>query len=819
MTRKRNKPGQPSNASRAPSPDRKRTPVPSGRLWCFRLIALLSPLLMLGALELSLRLAGYGHPTGFFLTVNDNGRAMLRDNPWFGWRFFPPAVARAPRPLYLPSQKPANTVRIFIFGGSAAMGDPEPAYGFARQLEYLLRARHPGEKIEVVNAAMTAINTHVVRLIARDCAPHDGDFWIVYAGNNEVIGPFGAGTIFGHQAPSLATVRAVLALKTTRIGQLLAQLTRRADEPKEWEGLEFFLRWKVAHDDPRLKRVYASFAANLDDIVNYGRKSGASVMLSTVAVNLRNFPPLASVHHAGLLPEQLADWKKSFSAGTRAQAEANWTNALSEFRKAADIDDNFAELAFQRARCEVELKQGAAAEADFRRARDLDALRFRTDSRMNEIIRHTANAEKVPLVDAARDFQGAVDTNLFYDHVHLDFAGNYRMAMLFAEELEKHWPGARGNNEPWLTESQVRRGLAFTPFDERRVGEEMRARMQQPPFNAQSNFRSRDEHWAVSLTALSAPPTNYVPNYETAVGLSPDDWVLRADFARLLEATGNNSGAAEQWSEVSRLMPHSPEGWANLGRLARIAGDSKRAGNLLQRALKEQPDSVEARTEFGILESSLGDTRDARRQFDWALRLQPGFIAARVNLGLLLAHEGDNAGAAAEYRQALRWSTNNIEARIDLANLLFARGQNADAKKLYEQAVELEPENPVVRYNLGRLLAAENRDAEAVTNFEIAIKQRPDLAEIHFELGNVLARMGRESEALREFAEAVRLNPNLADAHLNYGVALARSGRYSEAVSEFRETLRLHPQDQRAQQMLSQAKRLAGGTGENRQNP
>ncbi|HUZ08396.1 MAG TPA: hypothetical protein VMV89_13040, partial [Candidatus Paceibacterota bacterium] len=246
------------------------------RRWFFRLFAMLLPLLFLGLLELGLRLAGYGHPTAFFLPAKDPGRAMLTDNPWFGWRFFPPAVARTPQPFYLSARKSPDTVRIFVLGESAAMGDPEPSYGFARQLERLLQARHPDQKIEVVNTAMTAINSHVVRLIARDCVPRQGDFWLVYAGNNEVIGPFGAGTVFGRQSPNLTVVRLVLALKTTRVGQWLAQITRSANAPKQWEGLEFFLKSQLTRDDPRLKRVYASFAANLGDIVDYGRQSGAT---------------------------------------------------------------------------------------------------------------------------------------------------------------------------------------------------------------------------------------------------------------------------------------------------------------------------------------------------------------------------------------------------------------------------------------------------------------------------------------------------------------------------------------------------------------
>jgi tetratricopeptide (TPR) repeat protein len=776
---------------------------------------MLLPLLILGLVELALRLAGYGHPTAFFLPAHDHPPAMVRDNPWFGWRFFPPAIARTPRPLYLAAEKPQDTVRIFVLGESAAMGDPEPAYGFSRQLERLLRARHPDQKFEVINTAMTAINSHVIRQIARDCAPREGDFWLVYAGNNEVIGPFGAGTIFGRQAPSLTVVRSVLGLKTTRVGQWLAQLTLGEKEPKQWEGLGFFLESQLTHDSPHLKRVYDSFAANLDDIANLGQRAGATVLLATMPVNLRDFPPLASAHRPDLRPEQLAEWQRLFSAGTQAQAAGDFAGALGNFRAAAEIDDGFAELAFQRAQCAMELKQDAAAESDFRRARDLDTLRFRADSRLNEIIRQTGKAKGIPMIDAEVELARDVATDLFYDHVHLNFAGNYRVARLFAAEVERHWSGARTNNLPWLTEAEVARKLAWTEFDQRQVGQEMRARLQRPPFTAQSNFRTRDDRWSATLAALAAPLTESISNYQAAVAAAPGDWVLHANFGRLLMTAGDNSAAARECAEVTRLLPHSAEAWANLGRLARLAGETIRAKEFLREAVKLQPDSVMVQTEFGILEAALGETENARRRFRSALRVAPGDMDARVNLGLLLAKEGDVAGAVAEYREALRWRTNSVPARINLADLLATHGQSREALTLFAQAIALEPEHPIARYNFGRLLTAEQRPAEAVTNFQVALRQSRDLAPdalgaIHFELGNALNALGRNSEALGEYAEAARLIPGFADVHLNYGAALARSGRYAEAVTEFREALRLRPQDERARRMLEQAMRMGG---------
>ena len=76
-------------------------------------------------------------------------------------------------------------------------------------MEVLLRERYPGVNFEVVNVAITAINSHVIVPIARECARYQGDLWIIYMGNNEMIGPFGAATVFGAKAPPWPLVRLV----------------------------------------------------------------------------------------------------------------------------------------------------------------------------------------------------------------------------------------------------------------------------------------------------------------------------------------------------------------------------------------------------------------------------------------------------------------------------------------------------------------------------------------------------------------------------------------------------------------------------------
>src|SRR5205823_6512971 len=181
----------------------------------------------------------------------------------------------------------------------------------------------------------------------------------------------------------------------------------------------------------------------------------------------------------------------------------DFCRALVGGERAAKIDAAYAELVFVRAQIELGLGQISRAEGDFQLARDLDALRFRADSQINRIIREVATRYNAPLVDAEEEIGRASRVSpreeMFYDHVHFTFAGNYRVALLFAAAIETHWPGKPSPTTNWLSETEVAQRLAFTDFDRNRVGEEMRARLQQPPFSSQSNFRERDQHWQEML--------------------------------------------------------------------------------------------------------------------------------------------------------------------------------------------------------------------------------------------------------------------------------------------------------------------------------
>jgi hypothetical protein len=250
------------------------------KLWLFRIIAVIViPILLLIFVEMGLRVIDFGYCPHAIIKCNLNGKKAYCDNSKFTRLFFPANLIRQFHPFVFYADKPLNTYRIFVLGSSAAMGVPESAYNFGRILEVLLNNKYPQTNFEVINVATTAVNSHVILPIAKDCARHQPDFFVLYLGNNEVVGPYGAGTVFAPISPSLSAIRANIAIKSTRIGQFLETLLSSiaADKtiPQSWEGMEMFLKKQVRLDDPALEYVYDHFGQNLKDICQTGIKAGA----------------------------------------------------------------------------------------------------------------------------------------------------------------------------------------------------------------------------------------------------------------------------------------------------------------------------------------------------------------------------------------------------------------------------------------------------------------------------------------------------------------------------------------------------------------
>jgi tetratricopeptide (TPR) repeat protein len=770
------------------APEKPASPIPPRRLWFFRIFAAVAiPLLVIGGLELGLRLSGYGYPTSYFLKAKIGGRDYYVPNYRFGYRFFPPALTRTPVSLRLAVEKPAHTYRIFVFGESAAMGDPDPTFGAWRYLQVLLRERFPGIDFEVVCVAMTAINSHVVLPIARECARRDGDLWIVYMGNNEMVGPFGAGTVFGSRVAGINQIRAELAIKSTKVGQLLDHLMQRwsdrSSTPKIWSGLNMFKDHQLRYDDPNRLRAYANFQKNLDDILRAGQAAGVPVILSTVGSNLKDCAPFGSLHSVGLNEIQKREWDDIYQEGIALEAAGDYPSALKKYEQAASIDPQYAELHFRAGRCQLALTNAVQALSDFELARDDDTLAFRADGRLNRIIEDAAEAKAkdgVYFLDAcgalAQSSPAKISGNeLFYEHVHLNFDGNYLLGRAFAEQTLKLLPKsilARGKSE-WASAEFCERRLGVSPWDRFRVWQENYSRVSEPPFTDQLNAAQRAKFYAAKLQELNSQMTEETreesrATYEAALALTPDDYFLRGNFAQFLDQAGDLADAPREEQRVSELLPQNPMTPCIVGRFLIRLGDSSGAEKSFLRALAVRSDFVPALNEMGVIRANQQKTDEAASFFSRAVQINSGSVETYLNWGFMEQCEGKLDQAMAHYQQAAR----------------------------------LQPEGPAAHFYRAVTLVAEHQRDESITYFRNAIWMDPKFWQARYLLGGELAVEGQIGEAQAQFSEAVRIRPDFAPGHLNDGLAFAKSGKLDEALNEFQITVRLNPTDTVARQNL-----------------
>jgi tetratricopeptide (TPR) repeat protein len=712
--------------------------------------------LVAGALELSLRFFGYGYSTDFFKPMRIGQKDFLVENDKFSLRFFPPELARLPPPLRMNARKEEGVYRIFILGESAAMGDPEAAFGAGRYLGVLLRERFPAMKFEVVNVAMTAINSHAILSIARSCARRKADLWIVYMGNNEMVGAFGAATILGPKAPPLTLARLHLATQKTRLGQLLLALSRRlsgkSSLPPSWGGMQMFAANRVGPEAPAREAVYRNFQRNLEDIIRVGLDSGVRVILSTMAVNLKDCPPFASVSNSNLPPSERIQLDQRLSEAGARVAKADFAEAAQRYQDAADLDPKSAELQFHWADCLLRLTNAAAARIHLGLACDYDALPFRADSWINTLLTATAKrfeGQGVVFCDAA----GALATNSpvgiagqesFYEHVHFNFDGNYRLARLWAEEVKSLLPAdvVQRGASAWASQETCERWLGLTDWNRINVLSEVRRRYQQPPLSEQANNNERLEALAAwekevrgRMTTNAALKARQV--YQEAIERAPEDYCLHENFADFLLATGDRENAANEWQRVRELIPQDHVAFYALGRIAVARGDWTQAKALFLEALARRPNFMEAWLELGKTQAGNG-----------------------------------------EFEEAL-----------------------AD----YARAQQFQPHDSRPWFYSGLALSKLKRRAESIERYRRAVQLNPDAWEAHFELGGQLGLEGKIPEAKRELEEAIRLKPDYAMAHVNLGVALLQEGQAADAQKQFEEALRLEPTNQVARAGLRQA--------------
>lgn len=662
--------------------------------------AVIVPLLFFAALEGVLNLVGVGSDYRYFKTLTIDGDTYYQENPHFANQFYPPSLNVGPLQNTFAATPTDERLRVYVLGGSAAMGFPHKNHGFDRLLATQLKSLFPDRDVEVINTAMTSVNSHVVYEVARTLPAHSADVAVVLMGNNEVVGPYGPGTFNQNFLSNIHAIRTLQMLKRTRLWQLFDRALTQfgasdARSDLEWQGMQMFVDHGVAQTDPRMEAVYQHFETNLQDIIDVLSAKGMHVVVSTVPVNLRHSAPFLS-----LASEALTELEQKNAAAFREQAHAqalagHWSRAQTLWEEAIRLDPSYADAHFQLATSLENQGKYQQAQQHYEHALDLDGLRFRADTQINAIIERVANAHSgnnLQFVDSAQAFSDksaphSPGWNLLIEHVHYDFTGHALLAQLFARAVTHHLGGTAAPQ--LLNNKEAANRIGFPNHETIANIKKMREMADQPPFPGQSNYTDYLATLDRSLSRITADvgsPRDVFNKRQKVLAEGKADWKLHFEMAALARYLRDNDAQYNHLEHLFQLYPHNRESYMNLAKLLSQDDRWDEVIPTLNRSLHYTRDRKELVAEtqgwLGTAHLKVGETEKAIELLESIPKDYPEQIGMSLRAyGNLIKHSVDSGDARATQRY--------LKAVSTYADRLVESGASDDYPMLGQRMAQL----------------------------------------------------------------------------------------------------------------------------------
>lgn len=371
------------------------------------------PLVILVVVELCLRWGAYGHDTHLFITDPDNPSLIVM-NQYASARFFSDTV-NATKGYAEPfsKEKEKNTLRIVVLGESTAEGYPYFHNGsFHRWLKFRLMHTFPNRKIEVINLALTAVNSYTIRDFSEEVAQVHPDAVLIYVGHNEYYGALGVGST-SNLGSNRTIIKFLLQVRKLKIAQLFQNMIYSLIHSAKNAGTdtrENLMKRMAAsqsipyRSDDYLKGI-AQFKENMNDVCSTFHEKNIPVFISTLVANLKDLRPfITDSTNRGITADQyFVAGKLSYHAGDYMSASR-----------------------------------------DFIRAKELDLLRFRAPEAIDSAIRQLPSKfNNVHLVDSRALFESnephhIIGNETLLEHVHPNLFGYALLSDAYYQSLKKY---------------------------------------------------------------------------------------------------------------------------------------------------------------------------------------------------------------------------------------------------------------------------------------------------------------------------------------------------------------------------------------------
>ncbi|TCI05169.1 hypothetical protein EZV61_04185 [Corallincola luteus] len=589
--------------------------TPKKRLYL--VITILFPIIFFLLLELGLRLFNYGEDYPLFQPVA-NQAGWLETNPNVVKRFYsnPENAAKVQiSPVYFKADKPKDSFRIVVQGGSTAAGYPYGRWGgLAGMLNDRLEATFPDREIEVITTAMSAVNSYTMLDFVDEIIDIQPDAVLIYAGHNEFIGIMGVGTSLS-SAEARGTTLLYLKLRKLRLYQLVQSVMNLfsaapIDQAATGEARKTLMAKAAAgqlisKDSDTFALGEQQLAGNLDLILSKYAEAGIPVMVGTLASNEKDQAPFVSE------PERLSDNGKMLQQQLQNALTNQQLDELSELTKQYPSS---AEAWYAYAQATLATGDAKLARERFVIAKDLDQMRFRAPESFNKIIRTAALKHQATLVDvnqhlAAESKDGIIGDELMLEHLHPNAEGYFLLADAYYEVLKsQQLIGTWGNQ---LTREQAASEMPITEVD--RVVADFKIKQ------LKANYPFTDTPYDVEF------PKPWHPVIELARQKVEKEksWVeIMSELLTFYQQTDQLDKGAVVARMLAQASPTNSGNNLSAGMLLMFKGEYQRSLRYLLRSAELNPNNADTWTGLAYSRIGLGQKQLALRAIERLERLR-----------------------------------------------------------------------------------------------------------------------------------------------------------------------------------------------------
>lgn len=375
----------------------------------FYIILFAIPVLFFLLLEVGLHVFNYGDNLSMWEPATPGKRII---NSYVAKRYFS-NVKNPPTTIEdtFDSSKADNAFRVFVLGESSAAGYPYmPLGSFSRYIRKRLELAYPNKKIEVINLGMTAVCSYTIRDFMPEVIKQKPDVVLIYTGHNEYYGALGVGSLES-LGKSRTLVNLYLSLNHFKTVHLVKDFLQWfvksiSGEEKKSTGTLMSRMAKeqtIELNSDNFNAGIEQFDGNMRDVIKMCKDANIPLIMGTLTYNLKDQKPFISVKSKTNL-----EATEIFKQANDAYSKADYKNALELYRK----------------------------------AKDLDALRFRAPEKINSLIRSYSKEFNISIADIDSLFNsnspnGIVGDNLMTDHLHPTLEGFQLMGNLFFDKMKE----------------------------------------------------------------------------------------------------------------------------------------------------------------------------------------------------------------------------------------------------------------------------------------------------------------------------------------------------------------------------------------------